>query len=90
MEMTLEREKGGVMLKDMRQRGRTALNQIPEVYLPAVVRWLELLVATKDHPDVEPEELWLLATGELKKMNNEIENATPIDDWREYLAGWQS
>jgi hypothetical protein len=69
----------------MRERGQTALNQISENHLPSVVRWLELLAATKNSPDVEPEELWLLATGELEKMNDEIKDATPIEDWRKYL-----
>ena len=73
------------MVANMRARGQFALNQIAENQLPSVVRWLELLATTKDNPDVESEELWLLATGELKKMDDEIKDATPIDDWRKYL-----
>ena len=70
---------------DMRQRGLTALDHIPEKHLPSVVKWLELLAATQNNPDVEPEELWLLATGELKQMADEADEAMPIDDWRKYL-----
>jgi hypothetical protein len=73
------------MVASMRKRGQTALNELPEDRLPTVVRWLELLAETKDHPDIEPEELWLLATGELEKMDSEIKDATPIEDWRKYL-----
>jgi hypothetical protein len=73
------------MVANMRERGQTALSQIPDNQLPSVVRWLELVAATKNNPDVEPEELWLLATGELKKMDDEMSEATPIEDWRKYL-----
>ena len=54
------------MAADMRQRGLTALDHIPKQHLPTVVKWLELLAETRDNPDIEPEELWLLANGELK------------------------
>jgi hypothetical protein len=73
------------MVSDIRERGRTALDHLPENQLPAVVRWLELLAEIKDHPDLEPEEILLLATGELKHMDEEIGDATPIEDWRRYL-----
>jgi hypothetical protein len=73
------------MLIDMRERGKTALNQVRDEHLPAVVRWLELLAEMKAHPDIEPDELWLLATGELKKMDDEIEDAKLLDNWRKYL-----
>ena len=68
------------------EQGHEILDKVPEVHLPVVVRWLELLAATKNHPDVEPEELWLLATGALEKMASEMEEeAQPLDDWRKYL-----
>ncbi len=70
------------MVANMRERGQTALNQISENQLPSVVRWLELIATTKNNPDVEPEELWLLATGELKKMDDEMGDAIPIEDWQ--------
>ena len=71
----------------MLERGQEALSQVSEAYLPSVVRWLELLAEVKDNTDIEPEELWLLATGELKKMDDEMEDAAPIADWRRYLDG---
>jgi hypothetical protein len=61
------------MASDIRERGRAALEHLSDNQLPAVVRWLELLAELKDNPDVEPEELWLLATGELKQMDDEME-----------------
>ncbi len=73
------------MADSMRERGQTALNQLSERQLPTVVRWLELLTAHDDNTAVEAEELWLLASGELEKMNDEIDEAELIDDWRAYL-----
>jgi hypothetical protein len=73
------------MVANMRERGQNALNQIPDIQLPSVVRWLELIAKNKDHSDTEPEELWLLATGELEKMDAEIATAEAIEDWRKYL-----
>jgi hypothetical protein len=73
------------MVSDIRERGRTALDHLSENQLPAVVRWLELLADLKDHPDLEPEEILLLATGELKQMDEEMGDAIPIEDWRRYL-----
>jgi hypothetical protein len=69
------------MIANMRERGEAALKEVSEDHLPIVVRLLELLAELKGHPDIEPEELWLLATGELEKMNDEIKDAKPIDDW---------
>ena len=66
------------MASDIRERGRMALDHVSENQLPAVVRWLELLAELKDHPEVEPEELWLLASGELKQMDDKMEDATVI------------
>jgi hypothetical protein len=71
----------------MLERGQEALSQVSETYLPSVVRWLELLAELKDNPEIEPEEIWLLATGELKKMDDEMEDAAPLEDWRRYLDG---
>ena len=75
------------MANDIRERGRMALDHLSDNQLPAVVRWLELLAELKDNADIEPEELWLLATGELKKMDDEMKDAAPIADWRRYLDG---
>lgn len=73
------------MAVTIREQGHVALDKVADEHLPGIVRWLELLAKTQDNPGIEPEELWLLATGELKKMNDEIEEAEPIDDWRKYL-----
>ncbi|HEX2907282.1 MAG TPA: hypothetical protein VHO69_10510 [Phototrophicaceae bacterium] len=73
------------MAVNMRERGREALDEIPENQLPAVVRWLELLAKLSDNQEIEPEELWLLASGVLEKINDEIGKAKPINDWRKYL-----
>jgi hypothetical protein len=71
------------MLTEIREKGRHALDNVPDEHMPTVVRWLELLALTKQHPDAEPEELWLLASGELEKMADEAENdAKPIGDWQ--------
>jgi hypothetical protein len=75
------------MAANMLERGQAALNDVPKEHLDAVVRWLELLARLKDQPDIEPEELWLLATGALEKMNEEMKDAQPIDNWQTYLIG---
>lgn len=73
------------MAVNIREQGHAALDNVTDEHLPVVVRWLELLSRLKDDPDLEPEEVWLLATGELEKMNDEVAEAKPIDDWRKYL-----
>jgi hypothetical protein len=73
------------MVANMREKGHEVLDTIPEDQLASVVRLLELVAKHGNKADVEPEELWLLATGELKKMDDEIADARPIDDWRKYL-----
>jgi hypothetical protein len=69
------------MAVDMREKGCEALAHVPEAHLPVVVRWLELLAATGEDPDVEPEELWSLATGQPRKMVDVKDDAIPISDW---------
>jgi hypothetical protein len=74
------------MATTMREKGHQILDHVPDEQLPTVVRWLELLAKSKDHPDIEPEELWLLASGELEQMADEAEHeAQPLDNWRQYL-----
>ena len=51
------------MLAEMREQGQKAIIELPDRYLPVVVRWLNLLASTQHHSEVEPEELWLLASG---------------------------
>lgn len=73
------------MLADLRTRGHQMLNEVPEDRLSTVVRLLELIAATKNQPEIEIEELLLLASGELQKMDEEIKDAKPLDNWRKYL-----
>lgn len=69
------------MVADMRERGKSALELLSEHQLRAVVCWLELLAELNEKPDIEPEELWLLATGELKNMDDEMKDAEPLEDY---------
>ena len=74
------------MNTELREKGHQIFDEVPDELIPAVVHWLELLAAVKDHPDVEPEEMWLLATGVLETMADEAKHeAQPLDDWRKYL-----
>ena len=73
------------MVANIREKGHEMLDEIPEQHLESVVRLLELVAKHGDNKDVEPEELWSLASGELEKMNDEIKDAQPINDWRTYL-----
>ncbi|MBC7871301.1 MAG: hypothetical protein H7Y09_10720 [Chitinophagaceae bacterium] len=70
---------------ELLEHGKTVLEHLPEQHLAIVIRWMELLLKTQDNPEVEPEELWLLASGELEKMSQEAEEAVDIDNWRKYL-----
>jgi len=74
------------MTANIRQEGHEILDQIPDELVSEVVQWLRVLAAIKDNPDVELEDMWLLASGELKKMADEAEQeAKPLDNWRKYL-----
>lgn len=74
------------MVTNIREAVHQAADQLPDEQLEDVLRWMQLLIDTKDHPDVEPEDMWLLATGELKRMVDAIEDAPPpVDDWRSHL-----
>jgi hypothetical protein len=74
------------VVANLLQEGYETLNQISEQRLSEVVQWLKLLVITEDNPEIELEDMWLLATGELKKMDNEAKtDAESIDDWQKYL-----
>lgn len=74
------------MSTDLRNQAHHLLDHLADDHLNTVVRWLQLLKDTEGEGDVEPEEMWLLASGELKQMADESEtDATPIEDWRNYL-----
>jgi hypothetical protein len=75
-----------LMATNLREAVRQAADDLPETYLADVLRLMQLLTDTQNHPDIEPEELWLLASGQLKHMVDEIDDAPPpIDDWRKHL-----
>lgn len=73
------------MAINLLDKGKHALENVPEKYLPLIITWLEKLSKSQSNSDSEPEDLWLLVTGELKKMDSEIADAKGIDDWRTYL-----
>ncbi|MEQ8674693.1 MAG: hypothetical protein RLP44_10225 [Aggregatilineales bacterium] len=74
------------MTTDLRNQAHTLLDNLADNRLDMIVRWLQLLKDTEGETDVEPEEMWLLANGELKRMAGESEmDATSIEDWRKYL-----
>jgi len=74
------------MSTNLRDAVHEAAERLPEDRLAEVLQLMELLIETEDNPDVEPEEMWLLAAGKLKEMVDEIQAAPPpVDDWRKYL-----
>ncbi|MEM9954000.1 MAG: hypothetical protein AAF846_20490 [Chloroflexota bacterium] len=72
------------MTTNLLDKGKLALENVPQQHLPLIVTWLEKMSAMENE-DIEPEDLWLLITGELEKMNAEIDDAQDIEDWRTYL-----
>ncbi|MBI5931661.1 MAG: hypothetical protein HY862_20295 [Chloroflexi bacterium] len=74
------------MTINLREEIHKAVDDLPSQHLPDILRLMELLIKYTDQPDVEPEELWLLASGNLKKMVDEMESApAPTEDWRKHL-----
>jgi hypothetical protein len=74
------------MASDLRVKIHEAVEQLPQTQLEVVLRFVELLMVTPARNDIEPEEMWLLASGALKRMVDEIEAApVPIEDWRSHL-----
>lgn len=74
------------MAVNIRDEVHRAVDRLSEKQLTDTLRFVELLINSPEGTDIEPEEIWLLATGSLKKMVDEIDNAPPpIDDWRGYL-----
>lgn len=67
----------------LRDKVHDSVEQLTDAQLEDVLRYIELL---RDVPDVEPEEIWLLKSGVLKQMVDEIESAPPpVDDWRKHI-----
>lgn len=75
------------MAMNIREKTHEAVDKLSEKQLSEVLRFVELLSSSSDN-DIEPEEIWLLMSGNLKRMVDEIEDAPPpTDDWRSHLRG---
>jgi len=74
------------MTTNIRDKTHEAVDKLSETQLTEVLRFVELL-ASDPHNNIEPEEIWLLMSGNLKRMVDEIEDAPPVDDWRSHLHG---
>lgn len=73
---------------DLRGKIHDAVDQLPPERLPDILQFVELMLSASQEADVEPEEMWLLATGALKRMVDETQDAPPpVDDWRSHLRG---
>ena len=67
---------------DLREQIYHIVEQLPENRLEDVFRLMQLL----SQDNVEIEELWLLASGALKQMVDDIQDApVAVDDWRGHL-----
>lgn len=76
------------MAANIREEVHKAVDRLSEKQLTDTLYFVELLMNSPEGADVEPEEMWLLATGALKKMVDEIDDAPPpVDDWRKHLRG---
>ncbi len=74
------------MAINLREQLHKTIDELPSTRLETTLRFLELLATAPDDADVEPEETWLLASGTLKRMVDEIQDAPlPIADWRKHL-----
>jgi hypothetical protein len=74
------------MATDMREKVHNAVNRLSEAQLAETLHFIELLAATPEGADIEPEEMWLLASGALKRMVDETADAPPpVNDWRSRL-----
>jgi hypothetical protein len=75
------------MTTNIREKAHEAVDKLSEAQLTEVLHFLELLASTAND-DTELEEIWLLMSGNLKRMIDEIEDAPPpVDDWRSHLRG---
>lgn len=69
------------MASDLREHLHQRIDQLPDHTLPDLLHLLDLLAS--DDVDDEIEVLWLLASGTLKQLVDEIDHAPPpVDDWR--------
>ena len=66
---------------DLREQIYHIVEQLPENRLEDALRLMELL-----SDDLEIEDLWLLSSGALKRMVDEIDQAPAVvEDWRSHL-----
>jgi hypothetical protein len=71
---------------NLREAVHKAADKLPENRLAEVLNMMQMLIDAGNNPDVEPEELWLLTSGKLKAMVDEIEDApAPVDDWQKWI-----
>lgn len=74
------------MTINLREQLHKTIDELPSTRLETTLRFLELLAIAPADSDVEPEETWLLASGALKQMVDELEDAPPpVKDWRKHL-----
>ncbi len=74
------------MATNLREAVHQATDKLPENRLAEVLNLMRMLIKVDDNPDVEIEELWLLSSGKLKEMVDEIQDApAPAEDWRKHL-----
>lgn len=67
---------------DLREQIYHIVEQLPENRLEDALRVMQLMSSD----DVEIEDLWLLSSGALKRMVDQIDDApAAVNDWREHL-----
>ena len=67
---------------NLREQIYHIVEQLPENRLEDALHFMELLSDER----YEIEDLWLLSSGELKRIVGEIDTASPVaDDWRSHL-----
>ncbi|MBC7869339.1 MAG: hypothetical protein H7Y09_00760 [Chitinophagaceae bacterium] len=74
------------MTLNIREEVHKVVDKLSETQLTDVLRFMELVISNRENTDIEPEEIWLLTSGILKQLTDEIENApAPVEDWRKHL-----
>jgi hypothetical protein len=74
------------MATNLREAVHEATDKLPENRLAEVLTLMRMLIDVENNPDAEVEELWLLSSGKLKEMVDEIQDApAPVEDWRKHL-----
>ncbi len=63
------------MTINLREQLHKTIDELPSTRLETTLRFLELLASAPNNTDIEAEETWLLASGSLKRMVDEIQDA---------------